>query len=199
RRLLRAAKIMNQNSSDSGIPQRFTSLGYRSSCLLDHRWIVTTMFADAFKTTPDVVGDVLARVLFVLQIVDNRIRPERGVQSTVAVLRFGNDRSVETTAGTDQNLRLRKTPERNDQLRDDGRALSVRRLVKRVDRHGDFATEPTDLRDQSLVIYEGLLASFNLIRLCQSACAIIERLALGVHRDVDRANGRNWVGTLIDR
>src|SRR5208282_1173666 len=30
RRLLRAAKIMNQNSSDSGIPQRFTSLGYRS-------------------------------------------------------------------------------------------------------------------------------------------------------------------------
>src|SRR5208337_2997457 len=31
RRLLRAAKIMNQNSSDSGIPQRFTSLGYRSN------------------------------------------------------------------------------------------------------------------------------------------------------------------------
>src|SRR5208282_729720 len=35
RRLLRAAKIMNQNSSDSGIPQRFTSLGYRSKLAFD--------------------------------------------------------------------------------------------------------------------------------------------------------------------
>src|SRR5208337_4559245 len=42
RRLLRAAKIMNQNSSDSGIPQRFTSLGYRSKRVMIRLWNKST-------------------------------------------------------------------------------------------------------------------------------------------------------------
>src|SRR5271165_3868039 len=39
RRLLLAAGIMNQKSADSGIPNRFTSLGYRSNLITLSTWL----------------------------------------------------------------------------------------------------------------------------------------------------------------
>jgi hypothetical protein len=151
---------------------------------------ITAMLVREQKPTADIVGNVIARLSLVLEIVDDRIRSKNRAKPTMPFLALRDDRAIDAAPSADENSHSRQPTERDNQARRDDAALAARRFVQRVDhdRHATFY--PADRAHQAFNINGDLLASRNPERLRRRTGAIVERLALRVDRHVDDMLGR---------